>query len=254
LILNRAKSPVFCFLDFMRVLFLFTTLLMAGLGAIHAQPEIIERLQVINGHGAVIYSAPSFNAPILGLAKPGSSIEVTGRKSTDQARKIGEDWSLEGDFIEFLNGFQYGYVFSSDLSSKPVVSHKIYEEVTIPTLLGKVLDKKKVTRTRESGGESYEVIDEITTYEFGTYTVTYFDGCFDRLYELKGLTLNEVYHQLRNSNFIIGGPKGERQLDFPIFSKKEANRYHFDEFGAAEELMITQNDDGSYTISYYDCT
>lgn len=238
----------------MRV-FVLSWLLALLLGqAGQAQKTDSEQLYVINGLGAALYSMPSFNAPLVGTAVAGSSIEVIERLPTDQKRDLGETWSLEGDFIKIVHGLQYAYVFSSDLGDKPVSLVKAFREMKVPMLLGKQLDKKEVTRTISIDDKSYDVTDKITTYEYGTYTYYMFDGCSNDTYEIKGLTLTEVYHQLRNSNTMIVQRGEVISLEMPWFVEKQGNKYLFGVDGATEELQIVENEDGSYTISSYACT
>jgi hypothetical protein len=68
------------------------------------------------------------------------------------------------------------------------------------------------------------------------------------------MTLNEVYHQMINLYFFAGQTENGRQIEIPKFFKKTENEFYFIGIDATQDLKLIDNQDGSFTVSSYDCT
>ena len=209
---------------------------------------------VINTFGADLYESPSLESKVIQKIKVGEKIIAKEILKTGESRKIGNEFYLQGNFIKIKNESFSGFIFSSDLTKLKPELNKIFEGILIPNILGKEKSKKIEKRVEKFDNKEYEIEDEITEFENGTYTYTAFDGCFDHVYVIKNMTLNEVYHQLTFHNIIINETKEGNFIEIPKFIQKKGNEYLFEDNGATQELKIIENKDGTFTISSYDCT
>ena len=138
-----------------------------------------------------------------------------------------------------------GYVFSSDLSTKP--TEIIIEHYDLPTvtLFGKELEKKEYTEQTVIDGESYPMEKKVTSYEFALINETIFDGCFDWEYTLEGFTRSEAYHQIINLN----SRKNNHQIEIPAIISREGNVWNFSDLDAIQELKLHDLGDGKFKIT-----
>lgn len=207
---------------------------------------------VLNVLGADLHKDASLDSKVIEKIKVGERIIATKVLKTDQAKKIGDDFYLDGYFIKIKGETSSGYIFSSDLTKIKPVLRNIHKGIMIPNIDGKKKTMRVVKRTVKYGNQEYEIEDEITEYENVTYTYTAFDGCFDHHYLYRNLTLSEVYHQLTVNQVVIN--ETEMKIEIPNFIKKVGDEYLFEGEGATEDLKLIKNEDGSITVSSYDCT
>jgi len=214
----------------------------------------INTFYVINVLGAELYEKPSLDSKVIKNIKVGEKIIADEILKTGQSKKIGSEFYFGGNFIKSQNESISGYIFSSDLSKIETSLKMIYEGIMVPDILGKEKSKRIEKRIEKFNNKEFEIEDEITEFENGTYTYTAFDGCFDHVYVYKNMTLSEVYHQLTVKNIIINNTTEGDFIEIPKFIEKTGNEYHFEEEGATEDLKIIENNDGTFTVSSYDCT
>ncbi|MCA6073809.1 hypothetical protein [Fulvivirga sedimenti] len=207
---------------------------------------------VLNVSGADLYENSSLDSRIMGKLKVGEMIVASEILRTRHSKKIGEEFYLDGYFIKIRNEDSYKYVFSADLTKFKPVMRDVYKGILIPDINGEKINDRIVKRTEKYGDAVYELEDIITEYENVTYTYTAFDGCFDHIYAYRNLTLSEVYHLLTIHHLNIN--ETELEILFPRFIEKRGNEYLFQGEGATEDLKLTENEDGSLSISSYDCT
>ena len=206
---------------------------------------------VINMLGAELYENPSFESRILYKLKISDKLTSKTIISTEDTKKIGPEFSLDGDWIKTRVSGYNGFVFSSDLTKKnPIIKTNAYGQITVD-LLGTKLNDKIVERIITIEGREYHVQDKITEYENGIYTYKAFDNCFDHLTEYRNLELNEVYHQMV-SRYSIFSYSGGYLL--PVFQERIGKIIKFGSQGATEDLKIELKENGIIKVSSYDCT
>jgi uncharacterized protein YuzE len=211
--------------------------------------EIGTDLCVINMLGAKVYEKPTLESKILTELKVGENIIIENIVQTDEQMKIGNGFSLSGNWIKPMN--INGFVFSSDLSNKNVeIGQNKYGQTYI-NLLGKLTDKKEEKKLVKTDNGEFPKYFEYKYYENGTYTYTAWDGCFDHITEYKNLKLNEVYHQMVSD---YGGIMNVNEFWIPIFQEKSGNFIKFEGEGATEDLKIEIKENGKIIVSSYDCT
>jgi len=208
----------------------------------------------INVLGTDLYEKPFFNSKILKKIKIGEKINSVEILKAEQSKNIDKELSLLGNFIKIQNESYSGFIFSSDLSKIKPSLLDAYEGIMVPTILGKENNKRTIKRIQKYGNKEFEIEDEITEYENGTYTYTAFDGCFHHVYEFKNMSFNEVYHQLTGRHVIISTTMEGNYIEIPKFIEKKGNEYLFEVDGATNDLKIIENKNGTYTISSDDCT
>lgn len=207
---------------------------------------------VINVLGADLFERPSLDSKVIEKIKVGEEIISTEILKTEQSKIIGVDFYLSGSFIKTQVGSKNGYVFTSDLTkTKPSleITNKV---ITIPNINGPEKNKRTEKRTGKFDDGGFELEDEITEFENTTLTYTAYDGCFNYSYLYRNFTLSEVYHQLIVNQVVIN--ETEMKIEIPRFIEKKGNQYHFEGEGATEDLKIIDNNDGTFTVSSYDCT
>lgn len=209
---------------------------------------------VINISGAELYEHPSLDSKVIKKIKAGEKVIADEILKTDQLRKIGNEFYLAGAFVRVRNKSFSGYIFSSDLTKIRPTLNAVYEGIMLPDILGKEKSKRTEKRIERFDDTEYEIEDEITEYENGTYTYTAFDGCFDHVYVYRNMTLGEVYHHLTLKNVMIDVTGGASDVVIPMFKEKKGNEYLFEDEGATQNLKIIENEDGTFTVSSYDCT
>ena len=211
--------------------------------------EIGTDLCVINMLGAKVYEKPTLESKILTELKVGENIIIENIVQTDEQMKIGNGFSLSGNWIKPMN--INGFVFSSDLSNKNVeIGQNKYGQTYI-NLLGKLTDKKEEKKLVKTDNGEFPKYFEYKYYENGTYTYTAWDGCFDHITEYKNLKLNEVYHQMVSD---YGGIMNVNEFWIPIFQEKSGNFIKYEGEGATEDLKIEIKENGKIIVSSYDCT
>ncbi|WP_215226849.1 hypothetical protein [Echinicola shivajiensis] len=207
------------------------------------------KLKVINILGAKVYEQPTFNSKILTELPAGESIIAEKSIETDESMPIGNGFSLSGKWIkpEKVNGF----VFSSDLTNKKAEIGKDKNGKTYINLLGPLTDKKEEKRLIKTDNGEFPKYFEYKYYENGTYTYSAWDGCFDHITEYKNLTLSEVYHQMVSE---YGLQINKNEFCIPIFQEKSGNIIKFEGGEATVDLQIELKENGTITVSSYDCT
>lgn len=234
---------------------LLTVIILLHFTSCDAQKSNLENdFYVINVLGAELYEKPSLNSKVLLKIKVGEKLIAKEIIKTEQSKIIGKGFSFSGNFIKIHYKSYTGYIFSSDLTKiKPSIKVD-YDGILVADIMGIEKGKRIEKRYEKFDGKEYEIEDEITEYENGSYTYTAFDGCFDHVYIFKNMTLNEVYHQLINLYFFAGQTENGRQIEIPKFFKKTINEYYFNSIDATQDLKLIDNQDGRFTISSYDCT
>ena len=205
---------------------------------------------MINILGATTYSAPDFNAQIVGRIDLGKVVHFEKVLDEKSKKQISPELELEGNWIEIMLDYGTGYVFSSDLSTKP--TEIIIEHYDLPTvtLFGKELEKKEYTEQTVIDGESYPMEKKVTSYEFALINETIFDGCFDWEYTLEGFTRSEAYHQIINLN----SRKNNHQIEIPAIISREGNVWNFSDLDAIQELKLHDLGDGKFKITLSSCS
>ncbi|WP_075348670.1 SH3 domain-containing protein [Algoriphagus marinus] len=209
-----------------------------------------ENYHVINILGATTYSAPDFNAQIVGRIDLGKVVHFEKVLDEKSKKQISPELEVEGNWIEIMLDFSYGYIFSSDLSTKPtelIIEH--YDLQTVK-LFGKELEKKEYTEQTVIDGEYYPMEKKVTAYEFAVINESFFDGCHDTEYLLEGFTLSEAYHQLIN----LHSRKNNNQIEIPAIISREGNVWDFSDLDAIQELQLHDLGGGKFKITLYSCT
>jgi len=118
--------------------------------------------------------------------------------------------------------------------------------------LGKLTNYQEIRRKIKLNDVEYEITDELSTYEYGTYTYTPFDGCFDHTYVLQKISFNEAYHlmiEMYSSKMkTIDGLMVEK----PSFIENTDGVYKFTGTEATGEIQIRVKDNRVEIFSY-DC-
>lgn len=213
-----------------------------------------ESFFIINVLGANVYKEPSLDSEVIEKIKPNVKIIAEKILEPKQRVSIDNEFYLEGNFVKINHKGTSGYIFSSDLTKIKPELKKIYDNIFIPNIQGKEKSKRIKKRTETFDNKEYEIEDEITEYENLTYTYTAFDGCFDHVYLYRNMSLSEVYHQLTIHYIGINETLEGNFIEIPKFKEKKGNKYFFVSEGATQDLKIIDNNDGTYTISSYDCT
>lgn len=228
--------------------FIFTLLFITSL--LGQNSENRNELRVINMLGAKVYEKPSFDSKTLSKLNIGEKIIIEKTIQTDEQFKIGNGFSLAGNWIKPLN--INGFVFSSNFTDKKVKVGKSKHGNTFINLLGELIDKKEEKKLIKTENGEYPKYFEYKYYENGSYTYTAWDGCFDHITEYKNLTLSEVYHQMVSD---YGGEMNENDFRIPKFQEVTGNFLKFNVLlGATEDLKIEIKENGVFIVSSYDCT
>ena len=209
-----------------------------------------ESFQVINLLGATIYSKPKFEAQIVGRIDLGKVVHFEKVLDEKSKKRISPELELEGNWIEIMLDFSYGYIFSSDLSTKPtelIIEDNDFQTVNI---FGKTLEKKEYTEQTVIDGKPYPVEKKVTEYEFALINETLFDDCHDTEYLIEGFSLSEAYHQLIN----LHSRKNNTRIEFPAIISLEGNVWNFSDLDAIQELKLQDLGDGKFKITLYSCT
>lgn len=205
---------------------------------------------MINLLGATIYTEPSFDAQIVGRIDLGKVVYFEKILDEKSKKQISPELEVEGNWIEIMLDFSYGYIFSSDLSTKAselIIEHHDFQTVNI---FGKELEKKEYTEQTVIDGKSYPMEKKVTSYEFALINETFFDGCHDTEYLLEGFSLSEAYHQLIN----LHSRKYNIQIEIPAIISREGNIWNFSDLDAIQELKLHDLGDGKFKITLYSCT
>jgi glutaredoxin len=205
---------------------------------------------VINLLGATIYSEPKFEAQIVGRIDLGKIVRFEKVLDEKSKKQISPELEVEGNWIEIMLDFSYGYIFSSDLTTKPTELIIEYNDLQTVNIFGKELEKKEYTEQTVIDGESYPMEKIITAYEFALINETFFDGCHDTEYLLEDFSLSEAYHQLIN----LHSRKNNNRIEFPAIICREGNVWSFSDLDAIQELQLHDLGDGKFKITLYSCT
>lgn len=209
-----------------------------------------ESYHVINLLGATIYSEPKFEAQIVGRIDLGKVVYFEKILDEKLKKQISPELEVEGNWIKIMLDFSYGYIFSTDLSTKAtelIIEHNDLQTVNI---FGKELEKKEYTEQTVIDGKPYPVKKKVTAYEFTIINETFFDGCHDTEYLLEDFTLSEAYHQLIS----LHSRKNNNQILFPAIISREGNVWNFSDLDAIQELQLHDLGDGKFKITLYSCT
>ncbi len=209
-----------------------------------------ERYQVINLLGATIYSEPKFEAQIVGRIDLGKVVHFEKVLDGKSKKPISTELEVEGNWLEIMLDFSYGFIFSSDLSTKPIELIIEHNDLQTIRMFGKELEKKEYTEQTVINGKSYPVKKRVTAYEFALINETFFDGCHDTEYLLEGFTLSEAYHQLIN----LHSRKSNNRIEFPAIISRVGNVWNFSDLDAIQELQLHDLGDGKFKITLYSCT
>jgi hypothetical protein len=214
--------------------------------------EIGTDLCVINMLGAKVYEKPTLESKILTELKVGENIIIENIVQTDEQMKIGNGFSLSGNWIKPMN--INGFVFSSDLSNKNVeIGQNKYGQINVD-LKGNLIDEKEEEKKIKTENGVFPKYFEYKYYENGTYTYKSWDGCFDHITEYKNLTISEVYHQMVSDYGINMSDINGTSFWIPIFKEKSGNFIKFEGEGATQDLKIELKENGNIIVSSYDCT
>jgi hypothetical protein len=209
-----------------------------------------ESYHVINLLGATIYSEPKFEAQIVGRIDLGKVVHFEKILDEKSKKQISPELEVEGNWIEIMLDFSYGYIFSTDLSTKAtelIIEHHDFQTVNF---FGKELEKKEYTEQTVIDGKPYPVEKIVTAYEFALINETFFDGCHDTEYLLEDFTRLEAYHQLIN----LHSRKNNNRIEFPAIISREGNVWNFSDLNAIQELKFHDLGDGKFKITLYSCT
>jgi hypothetical protein len=214
--------------------------------------EIGTDLCVINMLGAKVYEKPTLESKILTELKVGENIIIENIVQTDEQMKIGNGFSLSGNWIKPMN--INGFVFSSDLSNKNVeIGQNKYGQINVD-LKGNLIDEKEEEKKIKTENGVFPKYFEYKYYVNGTYTYKSWDGCFDHITEYKNLTISEVYHQMVSDYGINMSDINGTSFWIPIFKEKSGNFIKFEGEGATQDLKIELKENGNIIVSSYDCT
>lgn len=200
-----------------------------------------KELRVINLLGAKVYERPTFSSNILAELPVGDVLKVETSIETTEQFEVGAGFSFPGQWIK-PQGIE-GYIFSSDLTNKPLEIEISEQGGTYINLLGKLLSEKNEKEIVKTQNGEFPKHLEFKYYEYGTYSYTAWDGCFGHVTEYKNLSINEVYHQMVSDY----GP-------VPAFQEKTGTIIKFESDGATQDLKIEIRENGTMVVSSYDCT
>lgn len=199
--------------------------------------------------GAKVYEKPTFESKILKVLKVGEFVITENRIKTDDQFKIGNGFSLTGDWIKLVDA--KGFVFSSDLTDKNVEIGKSQYGQPYICLLGELNDEKKEQKLIKTKNGDFTKYFEYKYFDNGTYSSIAWDGCFNHKTEYKNLTLNEIYHQMISD---YGGIINENEFWTPIYLEKSEDFIKFEGEGATQDLKIEIKANGKIIVTSYDCT
>ncbi|HCX22890.1 MAG TPA: hypothetical protein DHN29_13300 [Cytophagales bacterium] len=213
-----------------------------------------DTIYVWNIDGSPIYSEPNSNSGQISTLKHGTKAVVIEQKLKSQPFmiEVKNGFFIKGYWVKVSTNSTLGYVFDSDFST--INSNIKNENDRWSTLLqrffGKRTDFKKIHRIAKYGDSDYEITDQVSTYENGTYTYTPFDGCFDHTYKFNNRSFNEVYHLMMNIYSVSMSLYGGR----PIYQNTKEQTFIFSGTEATGEIHIKILKDGSIELFSYDCT
>jgi hypothetical protein len=209
-----------------------------------------ESFHVINLLGATTYSAPDFDAQIVGRIDLGKVVNLEKVLDEKSKKRISPELEVEGNWIKIMLDFSYGYIFSSDLSTKPtelIIEHKDLQTVNF---LGKELEKEKTTEELTGEFGTFPLVKIKTKFERAVLNEEISDGCHDTEYLIEGFTLSEAYHQLIS----LHSRKHNNQTEIPAIISREGNVWNFSDIDAIQELKLHDLGDGKFKITLYSCT
>jgi hypothetical protein len=208
-----------------------------------------DQLCVINRMGAKVYESPSFNSKIIAALATGEKLVIDHIIQTDEELKIGNGFSLPGNWIKPSS--VEGYVFSSDVTDKAVeVGESKYGHTFINFLVEFTNNEEEETIVKtETAGYPKNYVKEY--YKNGTITYTKMDGCTERFAVYTNLTLSEVYHQMISD---FGSEITKNDFKAPQFQTQKDNFLLFNVLiGPVDELKIKIKENGVFTISSHTC-
>lgn len=218
--------------------------------SIQAQERPVE-YRVINILGAKMYELPNLDAAPVSTIKFGASLTPDSIIPTTETRKIGENFSLSGNWVATGVNGSTGYVFSSDLSDRKIGIRTGAGGQERIDFMGDLVNETSETIQVKMEQGTFPKYVEIKRFENGTYKQTSWDGCFDHEMRFKGLNLNEVYHQMISEYGIL--MNGE-DFQIPGFKERDGNQIKFETEGASMDLQIELLEDDIIQVSSYDCT
>jgi hypothetical protein len=237
---------------------LYGLLLPTVLGASPAQAtQPRTTFYVVALTGAALHAQPSFTSKLLCRLPLGGGVRAQQTIASHEGQRIGAGLVLPGEWIKVTTPAYTGYVFSADLTTRRPVLKKSRSGLVYIDLLGAQNSRPRAKQplasaTGKRSGD--ETTTEVTEYAHGTYTRTASDGCFTHDYVFRHLALNEVYHQLISA---YAGYE-DTHLQQPKLLGRKGNVYTFTcGFGdtdAAQQLQLTIQPDGTFSMSSYDCT
>ncbi len=229
------------------ILFIFAILLSTTFSCQNQEKHT--ELTVINILGAKVYEKPTFDSKTLTILRVGKTIKIDQHIESNEKAEIGKEFPLAGKWIKPKN--IDGFIFSSDLTDKDVeIGTDKFGKIFID-LRGKLTDEKTEEKQMETPMGKFPKYFEYKYYESGNYTYIEWDGCFDHIYNYEKLSINEVYHQMVSDySVLING----NEISIPPFLAKADNIIKFEGKGATQDLTIEHNENGSITVSSYDCT
>lgn len=224
-------------------------------------PVVATKVYVISMTGSEVHEKPSFQSRVVRKIPIGAAVNMLQTIASDDVKRVGAGFALQGDWIKVTGPGYTGYIFSSDVTKRKPEVKKSHNGLLYVDLLGAKkssrVEKKKVPASNKNSAADYAVL-ETTEYANSTYTTTTYDGCSDDVYAFKHLAMHEVYHHMisRYSGY-DSGLKGKRLLQPKLLSKK-GNVYTFTcGFGdtdAAQDLKLTVEKNGAISVSEYSCT
>jgi hypothetical protein len=207
--------------------------------------------------GAALHAKPSFTAPIVRRLPLGSFVQAQQMIASPDVERVGADLVLPGDWVQVTTPAYTGYLFSADLTRKRPAVKKSHSGMAYIDLLGvkkRSHPKKQPGASSAKKGPAEQATLEVIEYANGTYTLTTFDGCFTHEYTFRQLALHEVYHHMISS---YAGYE-DKHVRQPQLVARKGNVYTFtcgfDGGDATQELQLTVHQNGTISISSYDCT
>jgi len=209
-----------------------------------------ESYHVINILGATTYSTPDFDAQIIGRIDFGKILYFEKVLDKTSKKRVSTELELEGNWIEIIIADSSGYIFSSDLPTKPTELIQEYFNLQTVNLLGKELEKEKTTEEVTGEFGTFPLVKIKTRFERAVLNEGISDGCHDWEYQLEGFTLSEAYHQLIN----LTSRKHKNQIDIPAIISREGDVWNFSNLNAIQALQLHDLGDGKFKIILCSCT
>jgi hypothetical protein len=213
----------------MLLLFLFLNFLLPNDSTQLGGQATLNTYRVIAINGTDMYEEPEFTSGIINRITQGISLSILTDSLKPDVKSYNNSFELPGYWLEIDYNSLRGYVFSSDLSKKNILTGNRDTKMVLDSFLGEQLDKIIVEDSIKYGDDLVYYRITTTKYEFGELSEQPFDGCYNVYYTFKHYNLSEVYHLMMNLYYYeFDG------FEYPTYKGLKNSKYIFEPMGMAQ--------------------